>query len=315
MKRKSLESADECPTENVNGDTDKESDSNRNNGQETNSDISECEKDGFSGFADFDSNDNSMPLPPSNLMEGTLTILAPSEVNNTVANALNNSVNGSLESEQSESVSEAFSALGGLTNESNNDIREGLTVLSPAELGASSNTNYVNILQNLDSNSINIMWGYLDQSNSDNMEYMPLDRLACETCEVCGERAPDRASMEQHKASVGHYKCHMSADCAVVLFGSAAELSNHQQTTHGAPPPPPVQQLAQQVCVLFLYVNLILQYISVKLIVEINNWSIGKAVLLCADVVQSQVVSCLQTLIINYYLYHSQNNVNILYEC
>lgn len=253
IKKSSPESADECPKENVNGDTDKESDSNRNNEQETNSDSGvECEKDGFSGFADFDSNDNSMPLPPSNPMEGTLTILAPSEVNNTVANALNNSVNGSLQSEPPDAVPEAFSGLGGLANEGNNEVREGLTVLSPAELGASSNTNSVNMLQNLDlnvqsNNSLSMMRGYIDQSNSDSMEYMPLDRLACETCEVCGERAPDRASMEQHKSSVGHYKCHMSPDCAVVLFGSATELSNHQQTAHGAPPPPPVQQLAQQV--------------------------------------------------------------------
>lgn len=220
----------------------------RNTEEESNVDSGvECEKDGFVGF---ETSENSMPLPtsnsvpPSSPMGRTLTVLAPSQVNN---NAV---VNGSLVTEQAESnvVSEAFNALGSLGNNiDTSEVREGLSVLSPAKLYNSS-SNMLNMDMNSTSDPLGLLRNYIDPQSGNGMEFMPLDRLGGETCEVCGERTIDRDAMDLHKSTMGHFKCHLSPDCAVVLFGSASELSNHQQVTHGImPTPPPVQQLAQQV--------------------------------------------------------------------
>lgn len=64
--------------------------------------------------------------------------------------------------------------------------------------------------------------------------------------EVCGERSEN---IEQHKAAAGHYKCHVSSDCAAVVFATAGELSSHQHIVHGlsTAPQPSLQQLQQQV--------------------------------------------------------------------
>lgn len=50
--------------------------------------------------------------------------------------------------------------------------------------------------------------------------------------------------------------------------------------------------------------------ISDKLIVDITSWHIDKDVLLCPAVMLSYPVSSIQTSIISYYHYNSQNNVN-----
>ncbi|KAG8307207.1 hypothetical protein J6590_028484 [Homalodisca vitripennis] len=48
--------------------------------------------------------------------------------------------------------------------------------------------------------------------------------------------------MERHRIGMGYYKCHMSPDCAVMLFSNAANLRLHQHAKHGVMPPPQSQQ-------------------------------------------------------------------------
>jgi len=98
-----------------------------------------------------------------------------------------------------------------------------------------------------------------DSVGQGDTEYMSLERLG-ETCEVCGERALSRQSLEEHRSLVGHYKCSVP-ECGLVV-GTAGDLTAHQASVHAAQPAmppqqsppvaagpgtPPVQQLAQQV--------------------------------------------------------------------
>ncbi|XP_046679525.1 formin-like protein 7 isoform X3 [Homalodisca vitripennis] len=225
-----------------NGTSEPDSESEPQKSVEQESSDSGCEKD--ESEKDFSSDKNvetttstSPPLPANPSPVRSLTILAPSALNSSV-------VNGSLPPEplDSNTVSEAFNEPG--PPQAPPPVKEGLTILSPAALGATSGS--VNLLNLNPSNASNdplgMLRGYMEPETA---PYM------LDTCEVCGERSDN---LEQHRAAMGHYKCHMSPDCAVVLFTSAAELSKHQHVTHGITPPPPPQppqqsleQLAQQV--------------------------------------------------------------------
>uniref|UniRef100_A0A1B6D9T5 C2H2-type domain-containing protein n=1 Tax=Clastoptera arizonana TaxID=38151 RepID=A0A1B6D9T5_9HEMI len=193
-------------------------------------------------FANFEDSVSQSSVPSASPIGRTLTILAPSQVNN---NAV---ANGSVLAEQTENnaVTEAFNVLRNIGNmEGSNEVREGVSVVSAAKL-------YNNAGNMMDMNSSNdglgMLHNFMEQPQSNGMEYVPLDRLGGEICEVCDERAIDSDALEQHKISRGHFKCHLSPDCAIVLFNSASELNIHQQNTHGVMSnPPPVQQLAQQV--------------------------------------------------------------------
>lgn len=237
-----------------NGIPEMDSESEHLGNMEQESSDSGCEKDGSEkDFAGVGKNTVSLTPPPATPSPiGSLTILAPSALNNSV-------VNGSLPAEPPDgnTVSDNFPGI-------NNQTREpspvpgkspGLTILSPAALGATSGAS-VNLL-NIDPASSNPMGMLRGYSNNFMMA----------TCEVCGDRSED---LEQHKAGAGHYKCHMSPDCTVVLFTSAAELSNHQHVTHGsAAPQASLQQLAQQVLTSFYWHVVFFQFVVVYMFLSI----------------------------------------------
>lgn len=81
-----------------------------------------------------------------------------------------------------------------------------------------------------------------------------MNRLRCfllifANCQVCGDRS---GNLEQHRATMGHYKCQMVPGCRAGVFQTAADLDHHQRTEHNITPPvpptqPSLQQLQQQV--------------------------------------------------------------------
>lgn len=215
----------------------------------------ESERDGFSGFDSKEPVKEPTPPPPPKV--GSLTILAPSSLNSSVMNGTlsispSNSLTESV-TEINSNATDSFSVLGGLSIEPVTVPNSDSVTLTPAHNGGSSEQGG-NLLQGMDSGSsgdpLNLLQGFIDHPSG---EYMPLDRLATgsTTCEVCGEHAPDPVSMENHRTSAGHFKCHISTDCATVIFCTKSELTSHQLNTHGiqpnAPTPAPMEQLAQQV--------------------------------------------------------------------
>lgn len=158
----------DLPRQNGVSDMDSESENSKNVEQESSD--SGCEKDeSEKDFAGFDKEPGS-PSPPANPSPvGSLTILAPSALNSSV-------VNGSLPPEplDSNSVTEALSDI---SNEvpAVKSPAVGITVLSPAALGATTGES-VNLLNiNTSSNDpLGMLRGYMDHSSS----------FMLDTCEV-----------------------------------------------------------------------------------------------------------------------------------
>lgn len=162
------------PQENGLSDLDSESEHSKNVEQESSD--SGCEKDeSEKDFAGFGKEPESSTPPTNPSPVGSLTILAPSALNSSV-------VNGSLPPEplDSNTVTETFSNLNDETSSSSpappvKSPASGLTILSPAALGATSGGS-VNLL-NINSpgnDPLGMLRGYMDHNSS----YM------LETCEV-----------------------------------------------------------------------------------------------------------------------------------
>ena len=82
-------------------------------------------------------------------------------------------------------------------------------------------------------------------------EFMSLDRLGqAFTCDVCGERAADRAGLEEHRVRRGHYLCPQCPNKSMVCR-TIEEFNNHlaahAQANYYQQPQPNIQQLQQQV--------------------------------------------------------------------
>ncbi|XP_054277009.1 nascent polypeptide-associated complex subunit alpha, muscle-specific form-like isoform X2 [Macrosteles quadrilineatus] len=198
-----------------------------------------CEKDGSE--TDFSGEKNKEPTPPPALNPspvGSLTVLAPSALNSSV-------VNGALPSEplDSSAVMETFNSLD--TEQPLPPpppvLKEGvsLTVKTPAALGATITPNLLNILPETSSDPLGLLRGFQPME--------PSQSFIMETCEVCGERSDN---IEQHRATMGHYKCHVLPECAGSVFANQGELTSHQHVVHGLSPTPQqqsLQQLQQQV--------------------------------------------------------------------
>lgn len=160
----------DLPQQNGVSDMDSESENSKNVEQESSD--SGCEKDESErDFAGFDKEPGS-PSPSANPSPvGSLTILAPSALNSSI-------VNGSLPPEplDSNSVTEALS---NISNEAQvpavKSPAVGITVLSPAALGATTGES-VNLLNiNTSSNDpLGMLRGYMDHNSSFMMD----------TCEV-----------------------------------------------------------------------------------------------------------------------------------
>jgi len=209
--------ADERPLENGTS----EPDTPKQNEQESSD--SGCDND----FTDTEKRTEPTP-PPNPSPIGGLTILAPSALNSSIT-----MTNGSLPPEPLDSATVSQT----LEEVSRPILPSGvsLTVKTPAALGVTGDpaVNLLNI--NAGSDPLGLMRPFVPDTASPFM---------METCEVCGERSDN---LEQHRAAMGHYKCHASPDCAAMLFGSSGELTNHQHITHNIVPQQSLQQLQQQV--------------------------------------------------------------------